>query len=91
VLQIPSVVTLPHLALLADDTGHSCIAPSGEQSTVGKEPIHPWHAPLGPSTLGRPPFQRETSQWDELTALMGESHKRSSARGEQWTRWYLQP
>jgi hypothetical protein len=72
-------------------TGHSCIAPSGEQSALGREPTHPWHAPLDSSTLGRPPFQRGTNQWGEWTAPRGESHKRSSAHGEQWPRWCLQP
>jgi hypothetical protein len=54
---MPLDETLPLLASLADDTEHPCIAPSSVQSTLGKEPIYPWHAPLGLSTLGHPPFQ----------------------------------
>jgi hypothetical protein len=62
---MPLDETLLLLASLADDTEHPCIALSSEQSALGQEPIYPWHAPLSLSTLGRPPFQQGTSQWDE--------------------------
>jgi hypothetical protein len=73
---MPSDETLPLLASPADDTEHPCIAPSSVQSALGKELRYPWHAPLGLSTLGRPPFQGEQAngvsrQLQELKTTKG--------------------
>ena len=56
-----------------------------------RSPRCPWHAPLGPSTLGHPPSQRGTSQWGEWTTPRGGIRKKWSIREVQSPRSYPQP